>query len=418
MKLKHVILIAVVSSIMDYLNDQPETDREQQLKQAALRNNIRQLVKDKLESFNFEQAIDLSDQKQLTNCEEAVGNLTDSLLNELNAIIAAYEKGKKQESTPVQAKKSPYSDLLAELETLVTKTEEKKHEDLLVNERKNIVANIEDFFKKTSAAPSDNDNLAAIQKTIDNLLSLSATQDSKKEAVGSDIDKIFAEIINQEKSSDETLKAIDELLKESISFEAEKPEVKAEEKVEVKEEKIPVKAEVKKAVTELDDDLKDYINELNEALAEKEKKSFKEVNIPRNDIYEQINQLYPNLTRDFVHAVYDLKETIAQDYPLNRPIILLQRLLFDDINYLNQFVEIVMDHSYQVNVDEKQMIVDILKKFTNTDGKILANIFAIADQAGSMGGEYEGYRVEVCDWASKQAINSGTVKDDRPFSLA
>ena len=41
------------------------------------------------------------------------------------------------------------------------------------------------------------------------------------------------------------------------------------------------------------------------------------------------------------------------------------------------------------------MIVDLFKLYRNSDGKILTNIFEIANQARLLHGEYEGYRVEV-----------------------
>ena len=54
-----------------------------------------------------------------------------------------------------------------------------------------------------------------------------------------------------------------------------------------------------------------------------------------------------------------------------------------------------MNHDYRVNVDENKMIVDIFKDMINTDGKILTNIFEIANQARVLDGNYEGYRVET-----------------------
>ena len=38
-----------------------------------------------------------------------------------------------------------------------------------------------------------------------------------------------------------------------------------------------------------------------------------------------------------------------------------------------------------------------VKEFVNTDGKILTNIFEIANQARLLHGEYEGYRVDVVE---------------------
>ena len=57
----------------------------------------------------------------------------------------------------------------------------------------------------------------------------------------------------------------------------------------------------------------------------------------------------------------------------------------------------MMSHEYFVNVDEKQMIVDTFKEHVNSDGKILTDIFEIANQAKLLTGEYDGYRIIEVD---------------------
>ena len=56
-------------------------------------------------------------------------------------------------------------------------------------------------------------------------------------------------------------------------------------------------------------------------------------------------------------------------------------------------MEVILAHGYAVNVDEKQMIVDVFKSHVNTDGRILTDIFEIANQAKLLDGEYEGYKI-------------------------
>ena len=53
----------------------------------------------------------------------------------------------------------------------------------------------------------------------------------------------------------------------------------------------------------------------------------------------------------------------------------------------------MLNHDYQINVDEKQMIVDTFKNYVNEDGLILNEIFSIANQAKLLCGDYEGYRI-------------------------
>ena len=107
--------------------------------------------------------------------------------------------------------------------------------------------------------------------------------------------------------------------------------------------------------------------------------------------------MFPYLKEAFIRAVYDLKDNIANEYPFNKRMILLHRLVFKDVEKLRSFVEIMLDHAYQVNVDEKQMIVDAFKEMVNSDGLILSNIFEIANQAAFLDGEFEGYRVIAMD---------------------
>ena len=113
------------------------------------------------------------------------------------------------------------------------------------------------------------------------------------------------------------------------------------------------------------------------------------------DIYAKINDLYPYLSLGFIRSVYELKEVIAEEYPLDKEVIVLHRILFTSVDDLRQFVEIVSNHGYNVNVDENQCIVDIFKQYRNTDGRILTNIFEIANQARLLRGQYDGYRIDV-----------------------
>ena len=38
-------------------------------------------------------------------------------------------------------------------------------------------------------------------------------------------------------------------------------------------------------------------------------------------------------------------------------------------------------------------MVDVIKEYMNTDGKIITSIFEVANQSALLGGEYDGYRV-------------------------
>lgn len=110
-------------------------------------------------------------------------------------------------------------------------------------------------------------------------------------------------------------------------------------------------------------------------------------------IYSNIMVAYPYLNRNFIIFAYGQKDEIDSSYIIGEDYIILHRLVFTDIEELHEFVEIMMAHNYLVNVDEKKMIVDVIKEFVNREGVILTNIFSIANQAKILNGEYEGYRL-------------------------
>ncbi len=202
-----------------------------------------------------------------------------------------------------------------------------------------------------------------------------------------ELEKVLEEVAVEEAAEEIEEEAVEEAaeeVQEDVVEEAEEP-AGAEETAVVEEEAVE---------EELDDD--DYINSLISNLREKISKEESERNNAvesKNDTYLRINKTYPYLSQAFVRSVYDLKDIVSKQYAVNEEIILLHRLTFNSVDSLRQFVEIVMNHDYFVNVDEDKMIVDTFKRFVNTDGKILTNIFEIANQAKLLGGDYEGYRV-------------------------
>lgn len=140
-----------------------------------------------------------------------------------------------------------------------------------------------------------------------------------------------------------------------------------------------------KYVSSLIDDLK------NKMSAEEQKKRAAEE--AYRQVYDKIHKSYPYLSNAFIRNVYDLKESIATEYPLGKNIIVLHRSVFRNVENLRQYVEIALKHDYMLNADEKKMIVDVFKPYVNTDGKIITSIFEVANQSALLDGEYEGYRV-------------------------
>ena len=143
-------------------------------------------------------------------------------------------------------------------------------------------------------------------------------------------------------------------------------------------------------------DSKPYVSSLIEDLKKqlkREEVQKKEESDKNKEIYEHISRIYPYLPDDFVKDVYSLKDSISEEYPNDDELVVLHRIAFGDVENLRQFAEIGLNHDYQINADENKLIVDIFKEFTNSDGKILNNIFEIANQGYLLNGRYEGYKV-------------------------
>ncbi|MBO4919043.1 MAG: hypothetical protein J5365_02695, partial [Erysipelotrichaceae bacterium] len=106
-----------------------------------------------------------------------------------------------------------------------------------------------------------------------------------------------------------------------------------------------------------------------------------------------IREIYPYLSDSFIMGVCSMKDAIAGEYLTVKKVIILHRLSFVEVENLRQFIEIALKHNYQINADEKKMIVDAIKECENTEEKIISSIFDIANQAAVLKGEYEGYRI-------------------------
>ena len=142
------------------------------------------------------------------------------------------------------------------------------------------------------------------------------------------------------------------------------------------------------------DYLSDLIDTLNkDDFAEKIKENKRKEEELKVKVYDSIKAIYPYLSNGFIKGVYDLKEVFAKDYKEDEKIVILHRLVFEDIDGLRKFVDVMVNHNYLINADEKKMIVDVFKEHINTDGKILTDIFEVANQAKYLSGDYDGYRI-------------------------
>ena len=119
--------------------------------------------------------------------------------------------------------------------------------------------------------------------------------------------------------------------------------------------------------------------------AEKEEEYYK--------LVRSVSKIFTKLPLDFIKDVLYCREEIENEYPINVPVIVLHRLSFNDVGELRKFAEIMIEHQYFVNADEKKGIVDVFKQVVNTSGKIITLICEVANQAIFVNGVYEGYKV-------------------------
>jgi len=208
--------------------------------------------------------------------------------------------------------------------------------------------------------------------------------DVKVQITADEVNRLFKEQIikvdkQQSKSETKPAQVLDSVSKPDI---VENPGVDSQAE-ESKQADAP--AEAKPYVNSLIEDLKQQMAREEEAQRVKDETN--------KEVYDRILETYPYLPISFIKNVYDLKDSINLDYQYCKNIVVLHRVNFATIDELQQFAEIVLQHGYQINADEKQKIVDCFIQLKNKEGKIIANIFTVANQASLLHGEYEGYRV-------------------------
>lgn len=343
MKIGHVVLFTVAASVLTYLNTVLKSEDEKEDK-----------TLEDLEEFADEESrrllMDKQEEIEEGDLENDLEDISDSLREFGRELLDGILK---QDDEPI--------DIHSDIDSVMDEQSDESKEDI-INDIERLLASLdedESVAQSEDYQELEDDYFAKIKEAIDSTLVSDENGEAidMSEALGDDekvedddIDSIFQEILRQEKANDDKIE-------ESENIE--------------------------------DEYLDSLADELEKALKEDE------VQDEKKDVYAMINELYPYLSLNFVRAVYDLKEEIAAEYPLDEKLVLLHRISFENIEDLRQFTEIVLDHDYRVNVDENKMIVDVFKWFKNEDGKILTNIFEIANQARLLNGSYEGYHVEL-----------------------
>ena len=408
MKPKNVMLLGFVNKAVDYLDR--HMDEEPDARLAELKNVDLVAIKNKLSK----------------NLDSTLGVMESTMSTLLKAGNEAFDEFIEENHG-----KDNIEDEFNRIFDVDFDEERKANQEELVKLLS--FYNLDDDFGTVPVSNEDYDLMNQIIKNstsddVDDIMPIE--HDSAKE---DEIDSIFTEIVNNE---DKTIKEdANEIVEENVNIE-DIQEVESENIEEVVEEQIPVEetieeqsevveietieelpvdeqTETTEDVTkedgvqvedteEIDDSVEtqhqSYVSTLIDELREqllREEAEKKEREDRNKEIYNHISELYKYLPDGFIRSVYEYKESIANDYPVGKEVIVLHRVKFTNVEDLRKFVEICLQHKYTINADESKLIVDSLKQFVNTDGKIISNIYEVANQGYLLHGTYEGYNVIV-----------------------
>ena len=350
MKPKNVMLLGFVNSAVDYLNR--HMDEEPDTRLAELKNVDLASLKD-----------ELSD-----NLDASLGTMQSTMSTLLKAGNEAFDKFVEDTHSSGNAISDQFNNLF---DIDLDNTRQTNQEELA---RLLSFYNLENDDEDNNVDNSDDELMQKIAKNVtsDDTSDIISSTETVKQEEG--IDSIFNEIVeNEDKPIIEETPVVEEL-----------------KEVEINEQQ--VKQDVQKQETQAY--VSSLISDLREELVKEEEYKKQEEN-KKNEIFERISKLYPYLPEGFIRSVYELKEGLSTEYPIGERVIVLHRVSFNDVEDLRKFVEIGLNHEYTINADENKKIVDIFKEFVNSDGRILTNIYEIANQGYLLNGNYEGYNVIV-----------------------
>ena len=353
MKPKNIMLLGFVNKAVDYLDR--HMDEEPDARLAELKNidlaSIREELNDNLDASLGTMQSTMSTLLKAGNeafdkfIEDNLGK--DSIPDQFNRIFDVDFDAQKKKSQDDLAKLLAFYNLDDDFDI--------DDNDIEASIVENDVADISE----------DDEFLQEIKKNVTSDDTNDITPIEHSDVDTTQIDSIFSEIVKNENQNNEK-KVVEQ-----------KPVVED-------------KTEVNNTQTYISSLISDLRNQLK---AEEEEK--RNTEIKNNEVYERISSIYQYIPQGFLKSVYELKENLAVEYPVDRKVVVLHRVIFRDVDNLRKFVEIGINHGYTINADEKKMIVDIFKEFVNADGKILTNIYDVANQGYLLKGEYEGYNVIV-----------------------
>ena len=106
-----------------------------------------------------------------------------------------------------------------------------------------------------------------------------------------------------------------------------------------------------------------------------------------------VKDLYPFLDTDFIETQFERNPEFNRQYPADTLITMSHKAKFADRETNEKYVGIAKENGFETEAIGAFEIV-ITRKFFTSEGKILSDIYNVANQVCALNGIYEGYRIE------------------------
>ncbi|MCF0109037.1 MAG: hypothetical protein HUJ57_02935 [Erysipelotrichaceae bacterium] len=119
---------------------------------------------------------------------------------------------------------------------------------------------------------------------------------------------------------------------------------------------------------------------------EEEEITFVELDDEDEPVVNNVKKLYPYLDDAFVESILAKEEELNVD---GDKVTVKHQCSFPSEEALNTFKAIAADLGYTVDGDELE--VTVANTFDNAEGRVMSDIFNVANQVACLNGEYKGY---------------------------
>lgn len=108
---------------------------------------------------------------------------------------------------------------------------------------------------------------------------------------------------------------------------------------------------------------------------------------------DQISELYPYLSKKFIEKVFSQNDKLNEDYPDETLVEIKHYASFGEESDVNHFVRLMQAAGYELNSNEEGNDFIVIKKFYNEKGRLISEIYNVANQVNNLGGLYTGYEI-------------------------